>query len=140
MPEKENNYLDILTKFGYKCEVKDFDGKQLLIIGALPEGSESVLQLLIKYKRHGGDCFDSTESEIKKGAAQGCYINMSLPRHVFPTLVKGEDFIGYDDPLGGYDLVIFSGKQDVVGKAADDFFSINHPYGKGFVFQKTVDG
>ncbi len=120
--------------------MKSVNGKQILAIGNFPTGSEQLLEAMSAYKRHGGDCFDCTEEEIKKGRANGCFANTYSPRHVLPAINMGEVFFAYDDPLGGYDLIAFSGNQSQIRKTIDDFFSIDSPYGPGFVFQKTVDG
>lgn len=140
MSEVFKSYVDILSQLGNHCVVKEIADQRILILGHLSESCEEMIKMMSKYKRKGSDCFEATEKEIASGRANGCFVNLNLPRHVLPSVRKGELFVGYDNPLGRFDCVIFAGDETQVRKSIGDFFSIDYPYGKDFVFQNNLDG
>jgi len=122
-----------------QVNILEIDGNKISITGQLLNITKDILQKVSKYKRSGGDCFDTTESEIDNGNSNGCFINLTLPRHVLPAIKKGDIYIAYDDPLSkDVDRVIFTGKENEVGQAIENFYSNGYHYGKDFKFRTKV--
>jgi hypothetical protein len=141
MFECASNFIDTLDKLGHKSEVYEIKGGKVLVIGSLPPNLDldNLFEIVSRYRRNGADCFDRTEEEIKNGKADGAFINSNLPRHILPAIKIGEAVAAYDDPLlTSKDRVIFVGNEAEVSKSIEDFFSISHPYGKGYTFQEKI--
>ncbi len=132
------NYKDLMANLEYNSEERTIEGRRCLIVGDTSK-VEKLLDEISRYKTDPGQCADNTKKEIGSGRANGCFANTDNPHHVFPALKNNDLIVGYDDPTSDtVDLVVFVGSEQEVGKAAEDFFSIDHPYGRGFFYTKKV--